>query len=344
VAPRRRGRWWRLPLWSLAGLLALLLLASGGLWVWTGTDGSLATALRWAGAQQPLVTDEVTGTVRGGGKVRRLAWEKEGLRVEVHDAELLWTPAALLARTLQIDQLAASRIVIDDQRAPGEPSAGPPESFALPLNIRVKALRAGELRWAGPPPYTLSDVAGRFDYDGARHLLELDSARIEGGSYRLRAAATAHAPIRVDVALAGALTAPVPGAEAPVPRRLPSRRCRRWPVLQRHPPRRHLPHLRRRPRPPAPPRQPPTSPKPTPPPASRPGPRSRCPRRTPACARSMWAPSGPRHRAPTSRAGSTSHRCPAPARPAGRWTPTWPTAPPAPGTSASCRSTSYAPT
>ncbi|HOB67627.1 translocation/assembly module TamB domain-containing protein [Ottowia sp.] len=215
--PRPRGRWWRVPLWSLAFLLAVLLLALGGVWVWTGTDGSLATALRWAGAQQSLVTDEVTGTVRGGGKVRRLVWEKEGLRVEVHDAELQWTPAALLTRTLQIDQLAASRIVIDDQRAPGEPSAGPPESFALPLHIRVKALRAGELRWAGPPPYTLSDVAGRFDYDGARHLLELDSARIEGGSYRLRAAATAHAPIRVDVALAGALTAPVPGAAAPVP-------------------------------------------------------------------------------------------------------------------------------
>ena len=124
-------------LWSLAGLLALLLTTLGGVWIWAGSEGSLATALRWAGAERPLVTDEVTGTVRGGGKVRRLVWDEGGLRVEVHDAEILWTPAALLSRTLQIDQLSASRILIDDQRPKAEAAAGPPESLALPLNIRV---------------------------------------------------------------------------------------------------------------------------------------------------------------------------------------------------------------
>ena len=86
--PRRRSAW-RWVLWLLISLIALLALALGGLWVWAGSEGSLATALRWAGAQQPLVTDEVTGTVRGGGKVRRLVWDKEGLRVEVQNAELL---------------------------------------------------------------------------------------------------------------------------------------------------------------------------------------------------------------------------------------------------------------
>ena len=216
-ARRGRGRVARVLGWVLAALLALLLAGLGGLWWWTGSEGSLATALRWAGALQPLVTDDVTGSLRRGGQVRRAVWDQAGLRIEVHDAELRWTPAALLGGRLQIDQLAASRILIDDQRAPSAPSAGPPPSLALPLGLQVKALRAGELRWAGPPSYTLSDIAGRFDYDGARHLLALDSARIEGGHYRLQAAATAHAPIRVDLALAGALTAPVPGADAPMP-------------------------------------------------------------------------------------------------------------------------------
>ena len=141
-ATRERRRWWRVLLWSLAGLLALLLTTLGGVWIWAGSEGSLATALRWAGAERPLVTDEVTGTVRGGGKVRRLVWDEGGLRVEVHDAEILWTPAALLSRTLQIDHLSASRILIDDQRPKAEAAAGPPTSLALPLNIRVKALRA----------------------------------------------------------------------------------------------------------------------------------------------------------------------------------------------------------
>lgn len=221
--PVRRRRIWRWLGGLLAALLALLLLALGGLWWWTGSEGSLATALRWAGAQQPLVSDEVTGSVRSGGKVRRLVWDKDGLRVEVHDAELQWTPAALLARTLQIDQLSASRILVDDQRPRAEAAAGPPTSLALPLNIRVQALRADELRWAGPPPYTLQDVAGRYAYDGHQHRLDLGSARIEGGSYQARAIVTAHEPIRLDVALAGALTAPVPGAQAPVPLTLQAR-------------------------------------------------------------------------------------------------------------------------
>ena len=150
LEPKNAGRrGWRLLGWLLAALLALLMIALGGLWWWAGSEGSLATALRWAGAQQPLVTDEVTGNLRGGGKLRRLVWEKAGLRVEVHDAELRWTPAALLRGRLQIDQLSARRIVIDDQRAPSEPASGPPPSLALPLDIRVEALSAGELRWAG---------------------------------------------------------------------------------------------------------------------------------------------------------------------------------------------------
>ncbi len=151
-AMRERRRWWRVLIWSLAGLLALLLFTLGGLWLWAGSEGSLATALRWAGAQQPIVTEEVTGNIRGSGKVRRLVWEQGGLRIEVHDAALSWTPAALLARTLQIDHLSASRILVDDQRPAGEPSTGPPESIALPIKLQVKELAAGELRWAGPPP------------------------------------------------------------------------------------------------------------------------------------------------------------------------------------------------
>ncbi len=214
---RRRQGLLTITTWSLGGLIALLALALAGVWIWAGSEGSLATALRWAGAAQPIVTEEVSGNLRSSGKVRRLVWEQGGLRIEVHDAEIRWTPAALLTRTLQIDTLGASRILVDDQRPKGEPSTGPPESVALPIRLQVKELVAGELRWAGPPPYSMQDVAGRFDYDGQRHLLELDRARVEGGDYRARAAITAHAPLKLDLALAGALTAPLPGASSAVP-------------------------------------------------------------------------------------------------------------------------------
>ena len=221
--PPRRRRPLRLFGWLFGGGLALLLALLAGIWIWAGSEGSLATALRWAGANQPIVSEEVTGNIRSSGKVRRLVWEKGGLRIEVHDAAIEWTPSALISRTLQIDSLSASRIVVDDQRPAGEPSTGPPESVALPIKLQVKALAAGELRWAGPPPYSMQDVAGHFDYDGERHLLELERARVEGGDYRARAAITAHAPLTLDLALAGALAAPVPGADAPVPVTLQAR-------------------------------------------------------------------------------------------------------------------------
>ena len=48
----RRGRAARVLGWSLSALLGLLLAGLGGLWLWAGSEGSLATALRWAGAQR----------------------------------------------------------------------------------------------------------------------------------------------------------------------------------------------------------------------------------------------------------------------------------------------------
>ena len=213
--PQRRGGRWLAA--ALLGVLAALLAAIGTLWWWAGTDGSLATALRWAGARLPLHAEAATGSLRAGGTVQRLVWSQDGLRVEVDDAELRWTPAALLARTLRIERLAARRIRIDDQRPAGAPSAGPPPSLALPLHVQVDALRVDELQWAGPPARALHDVAARYDYDGARHRLELEHARFQDGRWHARATLGDEAPIRLDLALAGALAPPLPDAPTTLP-------------------------------------------------------------------------------------------------------------------------------
>jgi translocation and assembly module TamB len=221
--PRRAGRVARA---AAAGLLVLLVLAVGLLWVWAGTEGSLAEVLRWAGARLPLASEQVSGTLRGGGTVRRLVWSRDGLRVEIDDAELRWTPLDLLRRTLHVERLSARRIVIADQtdQRPANASAGaPPSALALPLNIRIDALRVGELAWAGPPARTLHDLVARYAFDGTRHRLDIEQARFETGRYRARATLGAHAPLSLDVALAGALQAPVPGAEAAVPVTLQAR-------------------------------------------------------------------------------------------------------------------------
>ncbi|MDR2154542.1 MAG: translocation/assembly module TamB domain-containing protein [Burkholderiaceae bacterium] len=218
-SPPRRRRWLRVLAWSLAGLVAVLLLALSGLWVWAGTEGSLATALRWAGAMAPpLSADGVSGSLRGGGTVRRLTWQQNGLRVRLDNSELRWTSAALFSGILQIDRLSAGRIEIDDKSPKSnEPSAGPPQSLALPLKVQVNTFAIGEVHWAGPPPQVVRDIAGRFDYDGTRHLLTLERTRAVGGQFQARAAITAHAPVSIDLTLTGTLVAPAPENAKPLP-------------------------------------------------------------------------------------------------------------------------------
>jgi len=209
ATPRRRRalRW-------LAWLLAAVCLALAAVWIWAGSEGSLAAALRWAAAAQPISAEGVSGSLRGAGQVRLLVWQQGGLRVAVHDAQWSWSPAALLTGTLQIDRLHASRIEIDD-RSPAAPA--PPQALALPIKLQVRDLQAGELHWAGPPQLAMQDIAGRFDYDGARHLLTLDKVRAQGGLYSASAVITAHAPLAVQATLTGTLAAPPPDDGQPLP-------------------------------------------------------------------------------------------------------------------------------
>ena len=196
-------------------VLALLAGAAGWLWHWAGSEGSLASTLRWVGARWPLASQQVSGSLLHGGHAGQLVWQQDGLRVQIDGATLHWTPAALLRRTLHIQQLAATRVQVDDQRPPSPSAGAPPATLALPLRLRVDALRVDELAWAGPPALTVRDLAGAYAFDGARHTLELSRARFQDGRYRARATLAAQAPMALELALAGALGTEVPGGGAP---------------------------------------------------------------------------------------------------------------------------------
>ena len=217
ATPARPRRWRRRVAALALAAVGVLVLAALALWVWAGSEGSLATALRWAGASTALVSDEPTGTVRKGGRVRRILWEKDGLRVEVRDAELSWQPLALLGGTLRIDRLAAARIEIDDRRPPSGQPSRPPQSLRLPLGVDVAELSAGALVWVGPPRVEAGDIAGSYRYTGGEHRLRLEHARIQDGQYRVAATVSALGAPALDLTLDGQLAVPVPGASAPLP-------------------------------------------------------------------------------------------------------------------------------
>jgi len=219
-APQKpRKRWWRWLLWPTLCLFALVGVLAAALWVWSGRDDSLATALRLAGAHVPLVSEQATGSLRRGGKVQKLVWDKDGMRVEVEQATLLWQPMALLQGQLQIDELSAKRIVVTDTRekTPAEPSTGPPKLPQLPMNIEVKSIWADEFVWAGPPEVQASHFKASYRLTGGQHALALARLEILDGVYQGKLDLSSGDMPKLGLDLQGVVASPMPPGQAPLP-------------------------------------------------------------------------------------------------------------------------------
>jgi translocation and assembly module TamB len=217
--PRRRLRWLRAAALAVGGLALLIVLAISALWWWTGTEGSLATALRWTAQSQPLVTQRATGSLRAGGHVDQLLWQKDGLRVEARDVTLAWQPWSLLQGKLTLNQLTAASVQVDDQRVPSK-STAPPTTLGLPLPVALDAFSVAQLRWTGPTALTgvsASGISGRYQFNGLQHQLELLGAQVASGRYSGRAVLTASGPLVLDASLAGALTTALPASKTALP-------------------------------------------------------------------------------------------------------------------------------
>ncbi len=206
---------------SLFGLLGMLALLAAGLWWWTGTDGSLATALRWADSYAPQLTSNIrvqnaSGSLRAGGHVDRITWQRDGLKVDAADVTLAWQPLALVSNTLQLDRLAAASVTVDDQQ-PAKGPAKPPESLSLPLSVVLNDFAVAQLGVTGKTAFSAANIAGSYSFDGQQHALGLSRATVASGLYRGRASVGADKPFALNAAIAGAVTTAVPGASQTIP-------------------------------------------------------------------------------------------------------------------------------
>ncbi|MGH8832301.1 MAG: translocation/assembly module TamB domain-containing protein [Polaromonas sp.] len=218
-AAKPARRWPRAAALAGAGMVLLAVATTGALWWWAGTDGSLATALRWIGQSQPLVAEGATGSLRSGGHIDRLLWQQDGLRVDAHDVSLAWQPGALLQGKLKLHRLAVGSVQVDDQRAPSAPG-GPPAALDLPLPVVLDAFSVGQLRWTGPTAltaFTASGISGRYAFNGLQHRLDLLGAQAASGRYSGRAALSSRSPLKLEANLSGQLDAPSPNRKATLP-------------------------------------------------------------------------------------------------------------------------------
>ncbi len=196
-------------------LLAAAMLAA--LWIWSGTDQSLERTLGWASRWMPegqgLQAQEVSGSLRRGGRIGLLRWHNQGLIVQARELEWAWQPATLLERKLTLQKLHIKQLSIEDSRPPSQPSA--PESLMLPLQAELPFV-VDALQWQGPPTLQVQGLAGRYQFDGRRHALTLESVQLAAGRYRAQAQLLARAPLTLDAQLQGELQTQLPGSPQPL--------------------------------------------------------------------------------------------------------------------------------
>ena len=117
----------RITLISLAATLALALTLTSALWVWSGASTSLATSIaelaRRLPVGQTLEAWDVSGSLRGGGRIGWLRWQQGELSIELQEVTLAWSLRPLLSGELRLGQLAAKNLRIDDRR-PASPPGG----------------------------------------------------------------------------------------------------------------------------------------------------------------------------------------------------------------------------
>lgn len=200
----------------VVGLGLLLIVTAAGLWWWAGQEGSLEWLLRRVSGG-PLQTEGVEGSIRHGWKIRRIVWERDGLRLEAEDIRLEWQPLALLEKTLHLDEVQVARARVIDRRPASASPLQPPTDLRLPWRVTVEDLQVRELAWDGRFQLQASGLAARYAFDGLHHRVELKSLRIAGGEYSGEGQMLALAPLTLDAKLAGRFQAPVPGRSERVP-------------------------------------------------------------------------------------------------------------------------------
>ena len=199
---------------SLSALLGplVLLAALWGLWVWTGTPGSLGTALNmvhWAlPSGQQLRSTDVQGNLQQGGRIGQISWQSGGLQVQAQGTQLVldWSQLWRQAWPVQIIRIQSLRV--QDQR-PSKPVT-PLTELRLPLPLQL-ALQVDQFIWQGSTAVTLSDVRAQYAFDGQAHRLNVDSLALAQGRYTVQARLQGAAPMALHIAVQGQVQTPASG-------------------------------------------------------------------------------------------------------------------------------------
>jgi translocation and assembly module TamB len=218
--PKRR-RWLARTAGILAALVLLVAAGLAGLWVWSGSDQSLATLLRQAERRMPagqtLAAQDVSGSLRRGGRIGALRWQNESLAVELRGIDIGWQLGPLLQRKVQLGTVRIADVDVT-RTGPAKESEPlqPLQNLTLPVRIDVP-FQVDRIRWAGPPETVATALAGRYRYDGSDHRLDIDGVDVANGEHAVRLDVRLQlqgaAPMALDAAVNARVRTPVPGSD-----------------------------------------------------------------------------------------------------------------------------------
>jgi translocation and assembly module TamB len=201
---------------ALAVAVALAL----ALWQWSGSDSSLATVLQrvqgYLPAGQTLEAKDVTGSVRAGGHIGMLRWTRDDLSVQADDVDIAWSIEPLLQRQLQLGQLHARLLTIDDKSPASDAKAlTPPTDLHLPFTVDVPfAFQTVHL--TGSTKFDAKDVSGHYIFDSSLHRLEKGQGTISYGTYQFNGSLQAQAPMALKLQVDGAIQTTLPSSSQPL--------------------------------------------------------------------------------------------------------------------------------
>ena len=210
----------RRSVWTLAGLLLVGLGLIAGLWFWSGTDSSLAVALqqvqRLLPAGQTLETRDVSGSLRFGGRIGWLRWQRGELSVQAQDISAAWEPAALLQRQWRLSQLRIGQLTIQDQSAPtpGEPTT-PPTDLGLPFQVDAD-VQVDTLAWVGLSTQRVDKLTFHYVFDSKQHRLNKGQGQFLSNNFQFSGQLQASGPMALQLQASGAVAAAVPGSAQPL--------------------------------------------------------------------------------------------------------------------------------
>lgn len=213
-------------------LIALLLV---GLWFWSGSNGSLASALsfaqRYLGEGQSLVAQNVTGSIRHGGHLGTVQWKHKDSQLDLDNVDVQWEWTSLLSGKLLINQLAAEKVQIvrkplsvvapetpsEKTPSPDSQTTGGPQAMMLPLEVEIENFQVASvvLGDAKKSHEVISDLKGSYSFDKQNHVLKIDRIHVADGDYQAQVKLTALAPT-LDADLKGQLTTKLPESDQKV--------------------------------------------------------------------------------------------------------------------------------